>query len=270
MLGISSISPYLTWGNAKRLGKLFPYFVTEGSDVMSKSMEATIRGVKDATGKRVGGTGLRGFKGALRTGLHEVEAGHSALVAKYGSFPKYVGKVLRNLPGEMSAAWKAGGEAAAAAGKSSLMGSLKSVGSVGLKRLPLIGSLLYFATEVPNIFRATKDGGLVAGAAETLKAGARIGGFTAGMAIGQALIPIPFVGGLIGGMIGEWLTSKVVGKSYTEQKEEIQQEALAQAAQYQRFDTGATNPFATGMTEQQQLAMLQQMMANDPRFQRTV
>ena len=70
-------------------------------------------------------------------------------------------------------------------------------------------------------------------------------------------------------MVGEFLASTIVGKSYTEQKEEIQREVLAQA-QSGGFDTGATNPFATGMTEQQQLAMLQQMMANDPRFQRTV
>ena len=269
MFGLSSVQPYLTWNNVKRIGRSFPYLITEGADVMSRSMEDTIRGVRDASGKRVGGTGIKGFKGALKTGFRDVEAGHRALVSQYGSFPKYVGKVLKNFPSEISTAWKAGGEAAKAAGKSGLWGSLKSVGSVGLKRMPLIGSLIYMATEVPNIFRATKDGGLVSGAAETVKAGARIGGFTIGMAIGQSLIPIPFVGGLIGGMVGEWLTSKVVGKSYTEQKEEIQQEAVAQA-QARGFDTGATNPFAGGMSEQEQLMLLQQMMANDPRYQRTV
>ena len=65
-------------------------------------------------------------------------------------------------------------------------------------------------------------------------------------------------------MVGEWLTGLIVGKSYTEQKEEIQQET-AQAMQQHSFDTGSTNPFAQGV-DPQQLQMLQQMVANDPRF----
>ena len=263
-----TLPSYVNWNNVKRFGKMFPYYVTEGADVQSRALERLVRGTKDATGKRVGGAGLKNFGSSLRAATLETESAYKALVAREGGFPRYVLNTIKNLPSEMSGAWKAGGEAAAAAGKSGLMGSLKGIGGVALKRMPLIGSLVYLATQVPNIFRATVDGGIVAGAAETVKSGAKVGGFCAGMAIGQALIPIPFVGGLIGGMVGEWLTEKVVGKSYTEQKEEIQREALAQAQA--QFDTGATNPFATGMTEQQQLAMLQQMMANDPRFQRTV
>ena len=57
-----------------------------------------------------------------------------------------------------------------------------------------------------------------------------------GFAIGQALIPIPIVGGLIGSFVGDWLVSKVVGKSYSEQKAEAeeQQKAMLQPQQMQQ------------------------------------
>ena len=254
-----SIPSYINWANVKRFGKMFPYYITEGADVQSKALDRIVRGTKDATGKRVGGVGLKNFGQSLRTSMLETESAYKSLVAREGGFPKYVINTFRNLPSEFSGAWKASGEAATAAGKSGLWGSIKGVGGVALKRLPLIGSCIYLATQIPNIYRATKDGGIVSGAAETVKSAAKIGGFTAGMVIGQSLIPIPFVGGLIGGMLGEMLTEKVVGKSYTEQKEEIQREAIAEAQQ-QSFDTGSTNPFQGGMSEQQQLALLQEMV----------
>lgn len=96
------------------------------------------------------------------------------------------------------------------------------------KRMPLIGGAIMVLTELPNICSAFKDKGLVGGLLETGKSTARLCGSMAGFAIGQALIPIPLLGGLIGGIAGDWLVSKVVGKSHSEKKAEAE-EKLAEA-----------------------------------------
>ena len=147
-----------------------------------------------------------------------------------------------------------------------LGGALKK----GCKSLGRIaGPALLIGFELPNIIRATKDEGLLSGLKETGKAAAKIGGFVGGAAIGQALIPIPIVGGLIGGLIGDLLASKVVGKSYTQKKEEreqqqlAQQEALSQQVAFTGGQApgveqgGVTNPFQ----QQQNAAMLQHMLS---------
>ncbi len=96
------------------------------------------------------------------------------------------------------------------------------------KRMPLLGVLMTAAFELPNIFSAFKDKGIVGGILETGKSTVRLAGCTAGFAIGQALIPIPIAGGLIGAFAGDWLLSKVVGKSHSEKKaeEEAKQQEL--------------------------------------------
>ena len=86
----------------------------------------------------------------------------------------------------------------------------------------------------------------------------------AGFCIGQALCPIPVVGGIIGGLVGEWLTSKIVGKSFSEKKAAAEEEKKKLVAQAGGFDTGSTNIFAQGgmnadqfMLQQLQMAMMQ-------------
>ena len=265
-----SVPSYVNWSNFKRFGKMIPYYICDGSIVQQEALERIVRGTKDATGKRVGGVGYRNLGSSIKQSFLETEKAYKGVVAENGGFFKYAGKTLKNFPGEVGQAWSAGGSAAKAAGKSAFLGGLKGAGGALLKRLPLIGSILYCATEIPNICRATADGGLMTGAAETVKAGTKIVGFTAGAAIGQALCPIPIVGAIVGGMIGEKLGSLVTGKSYTEQKREIQDEAVSQAQSQQgrHLDTGSTNPFANGLTEEQQaqLAQLEEMIANDPQF----
>ena len=103
----------------------------------------------------------------------------------------------------------------------------KALGGQLVKRLPLI----FVMFELPNIFSAFKDKGLIGGCTEILKSGTRLAGGMAGFLVGQALIPIPFVGGLVGAFATDWLLGKVIGKSHTEQKEEAlakQQEAQNQ------------------------------------------
>ena len=121
------------------------------------------------------------------------------------------------------------------------------VGQLG-KRMPLLGVLLTAAIELPNIFSAFKDEGLVGGVLETGKSTVRLAGATAGFAIGQALIPIPLVGGLIGGFVGDWLMSKIVGKSHSEKKAEAQAEIEQQNQISQQFN----NPYLQGVQSPQQ------------------
>ncbi len=151
-------------------------------------------------------------------------------------------KSLTTLPQGMKDAWKG------AKG----FGKLKAVGGQFMKRMPLIGGIMMVAFELPNIFSAFKDKGLVGGLTEIVKSGSRLVGSMAGFAVGQALIPIPFVGGLIGAIAGDWLVSKITGKSHSEKKAE-KEETLAQA------DTSEQQ----AQLLQQELAQ-QQMMANNP------
>lgn len=270
-LGISMPS-YVNWANAKRFGKMIPYYICDGSIVQQDALQRIVRGTKDAaTGKYVGGVGYKNLGGAIRQSFLETEAAYKGVLQQHGSFFKYAKTTLKNLPGEIGNAWTTNSAAAKAAGKSAAWAGFKGAGGALLKRLPLVGSLIYCATEVPNIARATADGGLVSGAAETIKAGTKIAGFTAGAAIGQALIPIPIVGAIVGGMVGEGLASLVTGKSYTEQKQEIKEEAISEA-QSGHIDTGATNPFSNGLTKEQmaQLAQLEEMIAKDPKFNQEI
>ena len=131
-----------------------------------------------------------------------------------------------SLPSDIASSWK---------GATGVWGKTKGVFKQLGKRMPLIGALLTVGFELPNLYSAFKDKGLVGGLLETGKSASRLVGFMGGMVIGQALIPIPVVGGIVGGMIGDWLVSKVVGKSYSEEKAEAEekQQAMIQSAQQQ-------------------------------------
>ncbi len=104
----------------------------------------------------------------------------------------------------------------------------KVIGKEFWKRMPMLGVLLGVAFELPNIFSAFNDKGIGGGTLEIGKSATRLAAATAGFSIGQALIPIPVVGGLIGAFLGDWLTSKIVGKSHSEKKAEA--EAAQQTA----------------------------------------
>ena len=145
--------------------------------------------------------------------------------------------------------------------------------------MPLIFSLMVVLPELPNLFSAFKDKGLVGGIAETGKTALRLGAGMTGAAIGQALIPIPILGGIVGYMAGDWLMSKFTGKSHSEKKaelEEAQQQQIAQQqAMMQQYNT---NPFGTNtnpttvqpqfnipkptMTPEQLMAMKQMLYNN--------
>lgn len=153
-----------------------------------------------------------------------------ASIKENPSLLKGMKKSFMTLPEDAKSAWK---------GASGAWGKTKALGKTFWKRMPLIGGALMVAFELPNIFSAFKDKGLVGGIVETAKSGSRLVGSMAGFAIGQALIPIPILGGLIGGFAGDWLVSKIVGKSHSEKKAEAEERQMAVLQQAQQAEQSA-------------------------------
>ena len=172
---------------------------------------------------------------------------------KHDSFLGGLKRSVLDFPSEIKAGWANKG----------VLGKLKGIGGPLVRRLPL----LFAAFEIPNILSAFQDKGLIGGATEVVKTGTRMAGGMAGFIAGQALIPIPIIGGLIGAIGADWLIGKVIGKSHTEQKEEAiaqAQEAEAQAlALQQQLAQQQMSPY-----NQQMNPYAQQMMPqfNVPRM----
>ncbi len=192
----------------------------------------------------------------IKTGGKAVEASVAKNVAKNGNFLTQAWKAIKSIPSTLTTTTKAGARAAKIAGKSSVLGGVKGFFKGVGKKMPLLGNILLIAFELPNIFKATKEEGIGQGVAEVAKAGGRLAGGALGSAIGTAILP--GIGSVVGWIAGEWLASKVVGKSYTEKQEELaqkQQEAIAMAEQMgmvpsqnaqgagaQEFNPNAINP----------------------------
>lgn len=205
------------------------------------------------TGSDLIGEAARNAKGSLYT---KAKAGFLALEKDInnkklaeGGFFKRLFNNLKSTPKDLKIATKEGYNAAKLAGKSKIWGGTKGFFKGVAKKMPLIGAILTVAFELPNIWTATKEQGVGQGIKEVGKAGCRLAGGAVGAAIGSAICP--GIGSLVGWIAGEWLTSKIVGKSYTEQKmdAEIQAQELAQQQTQQTQQTTFTgNPYETGMT----------------------
>lgn len=157
------------------------------------------------------------FKDAIKA-VEKHEAGIRA--ANGGSYFKAFWHQLSTIPDVFKTEWNTATKAAKAAGKSVGWARFGAVNKAFMKRMPLIGGLMAVAFQLPNICAAFKNGGLGTGICEVGKAAAKIGVDTAGFMVGQALIPIPIVGGLIGCMAAGWLGEKILGKGYKEKLEE--------------------------------------------------
>lgn len=123
---------------------------------------------------------------------------------------------------------------------------VKKAGSSLGKRMPLIGTAMLLGFETPNLYRAYKDGGIAEGAKETGKVGVKLAGWAAGAIAGQALIPIPFVGAIVGTIASDLLMSKLMGRSFTEKQEEAKEKAAAKTNGAQAVsgaDAQVSNPF---------------------------
>ena len=84
--------------------------------------------------------------------------------------------------------------------------------------------------------------GRVSGAGEVVKVAARVGGGTLGAAIGTAVLGP--VGGFVGYALGDWVTKKIVGASYSERQIE-QEEKIAKKLEEKRQEEAA-NPSTSG------------------------
>ena len=238
-MNVSSVGSYIT-----RAAKLYPDFVLgTGNEPFTKAMQAAVKGRKTANQNY-----FEAVWQGTKDGVKAAEAHNEQMIKRDGGFWKNTWKALKTTPKKIRQGWAAGGRIADRANKTGLAkfwsqfkGSMNGLG----KRMPLIGTLLIAVTELPNLFSAFKDEGLFGGVLETGKTALRLGAGMTGAAIGQALIPIPIVGGLVGYMAGDWLMSLLTGKSHSEKKEELktQQEALLQQQQQMM-----QMPQMTGMT----------------------
>jgi hypothetical protein len=219
---------WATVGNfAKRIWKITPDLLV--GDVMShstKSLENTMRGIKGADGKRTGGLGWKNLPDQFEKALKAGEGHVVDVTNKEGGFFK---RLWKNLS-DWSSVRKEFGESMKFAKGKGAWDKVRAFGGGSLRglmtKMPLIAVLMIGATEIPNVLRATFGpmGDPVTGAGEIVKAGVRL---TAGTILGivsQALIPIPLVGAIPGFILGDWLASKVVGRSHTEKLEELKAE----------------------------------------------
>ena len=197
------------------IGKLFGY----GLRALKLAPEFLL-----GTGSEVIGKAARHTKGSIWT---KVKAGGLALEknvarqsAKNGGFFTRLFKNTVGLPKFLANGFKSGG----------IKGLAKAVG----KRMPLIGSLITIACEAPNIYRAFRDGGFMAGMKEIGGAGVELGCMAGGAAIGSAICP--GIGTAIGGVIGGIVGMFVRGKTYTDKQEEAKQIAQGNGQPVQYTD----------------------------------
>lgn len=165
------------------------------------------------TASEAAGSAMKATKGSV---FNKAQAGWKALEkAGSGSFFKNFLNNCKNFIPDAVKAFKSG---SASAG---LKGGFKSLFKNFGSKMPFIMAASWMLMEAPNVYTAVKEKGIFQGVKEVLKFGARMTTAGLGSAIGAAL-PIPG-GSFIGWIAGEWIASRIVGKSYTEQKEEKEQ-----------------------------------------------
>lgn len=245
------------WNYIQRAGRIYPDFVMgTGNEAFTQVMRSTIKN-RAANGQ----TYMQSVWSGIKDGARAAERHNNILNKQHGGFWGSTWHALKTTPKKIAQGWRVGGQLAERAGKTGLSktwsqfkGSLKGLG----KRMPLIFSLMVVLPELPNIFSAFKDKGLVGGIAETGKTALRLGAGMTGAAIGQALIPIPILGGIVGYMAGDWLMSKFTGKSHSEKKAELEETQNQQIAQQQAMmQQYNTNPFGTNASTNTNSAAVQ-------------
>ncbi|MBR6721973.1 hypothetical protein IKL64_00795 [bacterium] len=238
MAGISAI-----FSGLKRVAKVLPDLVLgNGAETAGQAIRATIKN-----------------KGSIFQAAKEgVKATEKLSVAANGAKIGFFTRITSNI-GRISSLTKAGIRAGGA--KAGFFGKILG-GTKGFfkglgKNMPLIGALMMIAFEIPNVVKASKEQGIGQGVKEIAKAGARLCGGGVGAAIGSAICP--GIGTMIGWIAGEWLTSKVVGKSYSEKVAEAEYEAQLAAEQAQQ----------QGYVPQEQVVYPQETVAYQPAQQPT-
>jgi len=187
-----------------RAAKLFPDFVLGTS---AETMGAAMRSTPGSLFTK------------LRAGGRALEADVAANTALHGGFFKRTFKGLASAPKDIAKAATAGANLAKMSGKSAVWGGFKGVLKGVGKKLPVIGAVVTIGLEAPNILRAFKEGGLIAGLKELGGAAVELGAMAGGAAIGSAICPGvgTVVGGIIGGLVGMFAR----GKTHSDKQKEI-------------------------------------------------
>lgn len=227
-MSVSSVASRTFGSYVRRIGRIYLHstFGT-GMDEFMASMNGSIFGKcppkKHWYSNPYKGSDWSNFGTKLKKGFQAIEKHEEAIRKANGnSYLKAFWKQLTTIPEVFKDEWKLGGEAAKKAGKSIFFGKLGGAGKALMKRMPLIGGLLAVGFQVPNLIKAftSEEGGIGTGLVETGKAVAKLGLDTAGFMVGQALIPIPIVGGLIGSFVASAIGDAVLGKSFSEKQDE--------------------------------------------------
>lgn len=118
-------------------------------------------------------------------------------------------------------------------------GNIRSAGRFFLKRMPFIGNAAALAfVELPNVYRAFTDkengGGLGTGLKETAKAAVKMAAFATGAALGALVPGVGLLTSIAGGIAAGWVADKILGKSFTDKKEEAEAEKAQKAQQIQQ------------------------------------
>lgn len=223
-MSVSGVTSNTFGSYAKRIGRIYLHstFGT-GADEFMTSMNKSIFDSKAPWYAPYRNADWKNFSTKFKQALEDVEVHEETIRKANGnSYLKAFWHQIRTIPEVFSKERKAGVAAAKAAGTSKFWGGFKGVNKAFMKRMPLIGGLMALGFQIPNLITAFthKDGGVATGLLETGKVVAKLGLDTAGFMVGQALIPIPFIGGIIGSCVASWLGEKVLGKSFAEQKGE--------------------------------------------------
>ena len=230
-MGIMSLlvkggSKALNYG--KRIAKVAPEFLLgDSSEVIGKAMK-----------KQTGSIWQKG-----KAGFKALEDYNNAQTS--GFFTRVV-KNLKNTPKDLINGYKTAATTAKAAGKSGLLAGIKGTGKAFVKKMPFIGAVITLGMEIPNIYRAFKDGGFKAGMKEIGGAGVELGCMAAGSAIGTAICPGigTAIGAVVGGIVGMFAR----GKTHTEKKAE-QEAAQAEAQQVKYSQADIKTLKECGLTE---------------------
>ncbi len=221
-MSVNGVSSNTFGSYAKRIGRIYLHttFGT-GADEFWESMNNSIFDKKAPWYAPYRNANFKNFGDKFKQAYQSVEAHEAAIRKANGnSYLKAFWHQFTTIPKVFQDEWRLGGEVAKRAGKSVAAGKARGVFKALMKRFPMIGGLLAVGFQLPNIISAftSKDGGVATGLLETGKAAAKIGIDTAGFMIGQALIPIPLVGGIIGSMVAGALGEAVLGKGFAEKQ----------------------------------------------------
>lgn len=220
-MGIGSIAK-LAWNYGKRFLKVTPDLVL-------------------GNGAEVAGKALRNSRGSIFDIAKQTGKAVESLSVKNGvKIPFW--KRITSQVGRIGTLTQAGIKAGAKKGFfGSVAGGIKGFFRGLGKNMPMLAAIPTILFELPNVIKATSEEGIGQGAAEIFKTGARLTGGAVCAAIGSAICP--GFGSVAGWMLGDWLTSKIVGKSYSEQVAEAE---MAQQEQQQQqavtFDPNAIDP----------------------------